>query len=83
MRNDADHERIVTLGRKVGSDEEPANEEERIERSKALVFEDAVLVSDPLHGQTPGAWPYRILHHRGLKPVFERAWTSSGFQTVS
>jgi hypothetical protein len=55
MRNDADHERIVTLGRKVGSDEEPANEEERIERSKALVFEDAVLVSDPLHDQTPDA----------------------------
>lgn len=30
------------LGRNVGFDEEPANEEERIERSKALVFEDAV-----------------------------------------
>ncbi|KAI5451146.1 hypothetical protein NCC49_002022 [Naganishia albida] len=31
-----------SLGRKVGSTEEPASEEERLERSKGLVFEDAV-----------------------------------------
>jgi hypothetical protein len=32
-------------GRKVGCSEEPQSKEERIERGKGLVFEDAVLVS--------------------------------------
>ena len=32
-------------GRDVGTEEEPASDEQRIERSKALVFEDAVFVS--------------------------------------
>lgn len=35
----------MRVGRKVGDTEEPASEEERIERSKGLVFEDAVPVS--------------------------------------
>lgn len=42
-------ERIVTScdlsGRDVGTEEEPAGDEQRVERSKALVFEDAVFVS--------------------------------------
>jgi hypothetical protein len=41
------------IGRKVGNTEEPASEEERIERSKGLVFEDAVPVREPSGIPTP------------------------------